>query len=219
MLILPLISLSLFIVGAKMGIETLIEKIESSSSKNSSISDALTTFGDLSTEMAKRYGISTKVEDIQGYQFALVYKYIIDENKSDRQVFKSSTSPANAKAIDFISGLQKYIYNSCMDMVSDVRNDTSYSADLFGELDLIRKKSNQSLAQSLSTKINRYDISKMLITAVYDALQRGISVNNLGKLFSQSYPHAKTDGYGHSTPLYRQYIDRQKAIIGCKQNN
>ena len=92
--------------------------------------------------------------------------------------------------------------------------DIAYATNLYNELKLIRSKSGHSIAQSLSTKINdRYDNSKALITAIHDALQRGVSVSTLGELFARNYTVLGTSrGYGGVMPKYKEYMDRQKAI-------
>ncbi|MGV8171320.1 MAG: hypothetical protein ACP5OA_01345 [Candidatus Woesearchaeota archaeon] len=198
-----------------MSIDDTVDKVENSFSKKSTISDLLDKFGGLfSKVVSEKYSLSYKKTELNEYQFAIVYKYIIDNNKSDRQAFRGKSSgQTNVKAVDFVSGLQKYIHDACVDIAKDAKENTGYSLELFNDLDLIRKQSNSSLAQSLSTRINRYDTSKMIITSIYDALQRGVSVDALGKLLSQHYSLAKNDDSRYGTPLYRQYIDRQKAII------
>ena len=130
-----------------MVIDDLVARIEDSSSKKSSISDSLNIFGELfSNIFSDKSATPCSHDELNDYRFAIVYKYILDENKSDRQVFRNtSASQANVKAIDFISDLQKYIHRTCTDMVKDWKENTGYSNDLFSELDLIRKKSTSSI--------------------------------------------------------------------------
>jgi hypothetical protein len=169
------------------------------------------------------YSLDSRTQDkskgdeyVKGCQFAIVYKYIDDEKKSDRMSFKNESN-ANAKATDFINGLEKYLRNICQTIIiydksGDERAD-NYITGLFDELKMIRNKSGHSLAQSLSTKINRYD-NKALITAIHDALQRGVSLETVGGLLAQNYSthSASPRGYTGGLPKYKEYLDRQKAI-------
>ena len=196
-----------------MFIDDIVTKLGSGSQKNRSIDELLALFGDLlSITVSEKRAMNYISEDLPEYQFAVVYKYIIDENKSDRQTFKGSlANSTNVKANDFISGLQKYIHNACYNIISDFKTDNNYSCELLDELNVIKKRSSSSLAQSLSTKINRYD-NKIIITSIYDALQRGVSIRDLGKILSQHYVSSNKNDHGYA-PMYRQYIDRQKAIM------
>lgn len=203
-----------------MGIETVVEKCnEVLGNKRNSINSLLYVFGKLVDNIpySRRNTESVKSGDtdyLRECQFAIVYKYIDDEKKSDRMNFKNDSN-ANAKATDFINGLEKYLRNVCTQILSHPEGDDPYVTSLFDELEVIRSKSGHSLAQSLSTKINRYD-SKALITAMHDALQKGITLKRIGEILAQNYGsvlagHAKSYSSG-PLPKYKEYLDRQKAL-------
>jgi hypothetical protein len=209
-------------VGDNMGIENVVDDCNKIlSTKKNSISTLLNCFGKFVSNIDYdpiKDSIDTYVKESQ---FAIVFKYISDEKKSDWLTFKNDSN-VNAKATDFVNGLDKYLRNICQSLVNainkeDGKNDV-YATKLRNELRMIRGMSGHSLAQSLSTKLNRYDDSKALITAVYDALQRGVNISKLGEIFAQSYVSqtGSSKVYGGVIPRYKEYMDRQKAINNTK---
>jgi hypothetical protein len=190
--------------------------------KKNSISSLLSVFGKLVPNVDSTSNTDYGSTYVKECQFAIVYKYISDENKSDRLTFKHESN-VNAKATDFVNGLDKYLRTICRSLIAakDInaqRQDIAYATSLSDELKMIRSKSHHSLAQSLSTKINRYDTNKALITAVYDALQRGVPLSELGELFAQTYSmQGNSSKYGGVMPRYKEYMDRQKAINNARK--
>jgi len=182
------------------------------SNKKSSISNLLYTFGILTSNMNPDLNKKDDNTYIRESQFAIVYKYISDEKKSDRLTFKNESN-VNAKATDFVNGLGKYLHNVCESLIKNSDKDDNYVTGLLDELEMIRSKSGHSLAQSLSTKITRYD-NKALITAIHDALQRGVSLEKLGELLAQTYSFKgiSSKAYAEPVPKYKEYLERQKAI-------
>jgi len=202
-----------------VAIDDLVNKFEKMRSK-STLSDLFNVFGELVSRVDyhvdKNHDISTYVNECQ---FALVYNYILDENKSDRS-FKGNSGTANSKADDFVTGLKEYVTNVCTSIIDDSKNfsgdvpskDKSYTLNLIDDINSIRKRSVNSLAQSLTTKTYRYD-SKALITTIYDALQKNVALGVIGKIFSNSYStYSQGSKHGQGFPRYAEYTERQKAL-------
>jgi len=186
-----------------------------------SISSLLSCFGKLVSKFDYDPNKESIDKVVKESQFAIVYKYICEEKKSDSLTFKHNSN-ANAKATDFVNGLDKYLRNVCQSLINSMNKDNgtnnNYVTKLSDELKMTRGMTGATLAQALSTKLNRYNDSLAFITAVYDALQRGVTVSKMGELFANNYSVQLSGkkGYGGVIPRYREYIDRQKALNNFK---